>query len=303
MKNIRFYTLLYIDLDEKRTLSMKQHSGKERISLFLKNAAVLDKSLITLNPALPHLTILTNNQALIHEIEKEIGYNFTTKEIEFTLDVPKGIPFYSAHFKIDCFRYFSSLPEDEYSVLVDNDIVVLEPLPQFFYDIAEQNIPMLYHLRLKDTARMMKDCRKIDASLNVIQWTGGEYWGGCRDFFAELYQICYEISGKYFSSIRNGFYHIGDEALTSIAVRRMQDNGLVYYNIHNFNLLYRFWGHHEANTLRSVNTVLAHLPADKAWVAKQKFHIAFDKDKFLAKYERHRRCYRFLNMVKRLVLR
>ena len=30
---------------------------------------------------------------------------------------------------------------------------------------------------------------------------------------------------------------------------------------------------------------------------------AFDKDKFLAKYERHRRCYRFLNMVKRLVLR
>lgn len=303
MTNIHFYTLLYIDLDEKRKLSMKQHSGKERISLFLKNAAVLDKSLTTLNPSLPHLTILTNNQALIQEISKEIDYQFIIKKIDFSLEVPKGIPFYSAHFKIDCFRYFSTLPEDEYSVLVDNDIVALRPLPKFFYEIVERKIAMLYHLRIKDTIQMMKDCRKIDASLNVIQWTGGEYWGGNHLFFAELYRMCREISDAYFNSICNGFYHIGDETLTSIAVRRMQDRGLVYYNIHNFNLLYRFWGHHEVNTLASIDPVFAHLPADKVWIAKQNFYSAFDRDKFLSKYERHRRIFRFLNKIKHLLHR
>lgn len=299
--NIHLYTLLYIDLYEKRTLSLKQHSGKERISLFLKNAATLDKSLVSLNPGFPHLTILTNNSNLINEIGNEIGYKFTSIEIEFSLNVPKGIPFYSAHFKIDCFKYFSTLPDDQYSILVDNDIIALNPIPEYVYNIANKKIPMLYHLRINDTTQMMNDCHKIDPSLNVIQWTGGEYWGGDNHFFSKLYDTCKDISILYFKSIINGFYHIGDETLTSIAVRKMHDNGLVYYNIHNFNLLYRYWGHHEPKCLKAINPIFAHLPADKAWIAKQKVYKNFDKTKFLCKYERHRQWYRLLNKIKNLI--
>lgn len=42
---LRFYTLMYIDSDEKRRLAGKVRSNEERIDLFVKNACLLDKSL------------------------------------------------------------------------------------------------------------------------------------------------------------------------------------------------------------------------------------------------------------------
>jgi len=43
--HIRFYTLLYIDIEETRQLQGRIFKGVERIKLFLKNVDMLNRSL------------------------------------------------------------------------------------------------------------------------------------------------------------------------------------------------------------------------------------------------------------------
>lgn len=42
---LKFYNLMYVDLEEKRYLSGKTYNNEERIDLYVKGSCVLDKSL------------------------------------------------------------------------------------------------------------------------------------------------------------------------------------------------------------------------------------------------------------------
>lgn len=42
MKNLVFYTLMYIDLDESRFMSGKEYKLEERVDLYVKGACLLD---------------------------------------------------------------------------------------------------------------------------------------------------------------------------------------------------------------------------------------------------------------------
>ena len=93
----RFYTLLYLDKDEIRSLS-KTGVGKasilsyeDRIKVFLGCAALLDRSLKINNVG--YLEILTNNKDFLVSLQRKFGYSIIVTEIPFTLDVPKGIKF------------------------------------------------------------------------------------------------------------------------------------------------------------------------------------------------------------------
>lgn len=46
---INFYTMLYIDMSEKRQLGGRIYTNEERIDLFVKNACILDKTLALSN--------------------------------------------------------------------------------------------------------------------------------------------------------------------------------------------------------------------------------------------------------------
>lgn len=180
MKTINFYTLLYIDLEEGRKMSLGNYTGVDRIIIFLKNACALDASFHKLNPTCQHITILTNNKTLIEDLlSNEILYKgILVKEISFKLNVPKGIPFYSAHFKIDAFGYLASQDENKYSVLLDSDIVALKPLPHSFFRIAEEGTPILYQMPYYTADALLECCDKIVPEPGVIQWVGGEFMGG-----------------------------------------------------------------------------------------------------------------------------
>lgn len=299
--NIRFYTLLYVDLDEQRLLGGITRKGTDRISLFLRNAAMLDKSLRANNKWCKPLTILTNNQELIKNIAEDIGYEFSIKSIDFNLSVPKGIKFYSAHYKIDTFNYFSSRPDDEYSILLDNDIVAIRPFSREFMEITEAGIPMCYHLSIGDTNRMMDDCRKIIPNIPVLQWTGGELWGGTNKFYASLYNESLKIAKSYFSQIDSGLFHIGDEMITSLAFGNMSKNGLYYVDSKNLNILYRYWGMHEKESLLKYNPILAHFPADKIWIASLSLNDEFISKNFLKHYNRHWNTYKLIKKIKTLI--
>lgn len=300
---IRFYTLLYADLSESRQLQGKKRSARQRIAIFIKNAILLDKSLRATNPECGSLTILTNHIELISDIIDECGYTgINVIQIDFSLPVPAGIPFYSAHYKIDAFNYFASLPDDQYSVLLDNDIVFLRPLPQTFYEITERRIPLCYHLPVGDCDKMMADCRKISSDTDVPTWTGGELWGGVNHFYSKLYKECLSVTSSYFSVIDNNFFHIGDEMLTSLAFARMKNRGLEYLDAGMYRFIHRYWGMHERQPIQHFNPVLAHLPADKVWIAESGIdNKPFVPSEFIARYNRHLRLFRFLNKIRNAI--
>lgn len=299
---IRIYTLLYVDLDEKRQLQGLTRSGSKRVEIFLRNAAFFDKSLRRTNPDLGGLTILTNNAGLIQEILEGINYrDLSVETIDFGMNVPKGIPFYSAHFKIDAFRYFANRPDDEYSLLFDNDVVSLKKVPDTFWEIVNNRVPMCYHLIVNDCDRMMADCREIDSQIPVIQWTGGEFWGGINEFYKQLYNKCVESSHSYFAHLREGLYHIGDEALTSLAISKMRRDGLFIYDIRTLGILYRYWGMHEKKKLKDFDPVFAHLPADKVWIADRNLDEEFDVRRFIKRYNRHMRLFKLVKFVKNII--
>lgn len=266
--DIRFYTLLYIDPVEKRKLRGKLRSGNERIKIFLRNAALLNKSLTEFGRLAEPLVILTNNRSLIENLSEEIGYtDFSVREIPFTLDVPKGIDFYSAHFKIDAFHYFSTLDAGEYSILVDNDIVLLNGFPKELSHIVDARIPICYRLKGYNIDRIMGDARKILPSIPTVEWCGGEFIGGSSAFWEKLYTQCIDISASYFRNIDSGLFHVGDEMLTSLAVAKMTDEGYRILDAGNLNIITRYWGASESVPIDKIKSSLVHLPADKVFIA------------------------------------
>lgn len=79
------------------------------------------------------ITLLTNSKTTILDSLSRIGYDgLDVEEIEFTLNVPKGINFYSAHFKIDVFKYHSMKNDSEYSLLLESELICKRNLRSSF---------------------------------------------------------------------------------------------------------------------------------------------------------------------------
>ena len=293
---VKFYTLLYIDKAETRLLAAKTFSNNERIDLFVKNACVLDKSLK--NFELEGVTVLTNSLSELENSKKRIGYqDLNIREIDFTLTPPKGIPFYSAHFKIDVYKYFSTLPNDEYSILMDNDIVMLNKMSEEFKNIINSGIPLTYHIKDYIGISRLKDIRRIDSSIIADQWCGGEFIGGCNNFYEALYSDILNFKDKYFAEIQNGLFHIGDEMLTTIGFERLRAKGLYYYDAYILGIIYRYWGNDEPYSLSHYPITFLHLPYDKVWCSKINVEKFTSSEYFYSIYRRQR----LFNIIKRYI--
>lgn len=68
MKKLKFYTLLYIDPEEKRQLAGRIYTQEERVDVFVHNACVLDRTLQLCcgEQGVGGCTILTNDVACIN---------------------------------------------------------------------------------------------------------------------------------------------------------------------------------------------------------------------------------------------
>lgn len=303
--DIQFYTLLYVDKGEKRMLSMKTWEGQDRIDLFVKNACILDKSL-KLNDYQGGVIVLTNDSDAIETAKEHIGYaDLKYEVIDFKYPVPKGISFYSAHFKIDVYDYLSKKDANQYSFLIDNDIVCLKPFSQRISNIIENKSPMIYFIPSSDHEFTLDNLRKM-TDLNVMEWCGGEFVGGVGSFWGDLYNEVMKVSDKYLALCReNGQnrpgFHVGDEMLTSIAIEHMRRRGYVYYDVATINAIYRYWGNLEKYPVEHYDPSLLHLPYDKVWLAN--FNLsAFDSNEYFAKqYKKHYRMNRLKAFVKMLI--
>ena len=271
-----FYTLMYVDLSEKRRLSMKTYRDEKRIDIYVKGCCVLDKSLKLNN--LGGATILTNDKAEIARSLSRIGYDdVAVKEIPFQLNVPKGIRFYSAHFKIDVFNYFGTLPSDEYSILLDNDIVCLRDFSPEFYALIEENIPAAYFFNSVNTKNMLQ-VKRIVNDVNWLIWAGGEFIGGNSDFYKTLYDDIIRFKENYWAIINENLFHIGDEMLTSIALAHLRKQGICPVNAAQFKSVYRYWSINESQRLMKCDTALIHLLGDKTFLKNLNLHSASVRD-------------------------
>lgn len=183
----KFYTLLYLDIEEKRRMSGRTLTSEQRIDVFVRNACMLDKSLgWTFRPDDANgfdvrLTILTNNQTIVENSLRRAGYDrLNVEEIKFSLDVPHGIPFRSAHYKIDAFRHLSTMPDGQYSLLLDCDVIAFDYPNRELCGIIQSGKPLCYILPNYggEKDRKITDVRKVCPSMTACEWTGGELWGG-----------------------------------------------------------------------------------------------------------------------------
>lgn len=303
---IKFYTLLYIDRSETRRLAGKVYSQDKRIDVFVRNACILDRTLRLACAAqgIDGCTILTNDHARIHLSLQRMGYTIGgVKTIPFTMQVPTGISFYSAHFKIDAIRYFSTLSTDEYSVLLDNDVVCLTALPQAFLDAVAKSRPMNYTLLNEinnDNRLQICDiCNEVDP--RTMMWSGGEIIGGVAETYKSLVEKIDTVLPRYFEMVKKGLFHIGDEMPVSIAWQLLRQEGWQPVDAFDLRLLYRYWGNEETKSLRSYGTSLIHLPYDKVFLAKIKPDKLHTSDDFVKIYRKQRMRNFIVHKLKRLI--
>lgn len=212
------------------------------------------------------VNVVTNDKKTLRESLERIGYECVNViEILFTLDVPRDIPFYSAHFKIDVYRYFAQRPDNEYSILVDGDVVCMREFCEEFYSITDEGLPMVYYLDGYGGSQKMRDVKKIVSDVSWMPWTGGEFIGGKNDFFAMLYDAIMKFKDAYWKVVNDGLFHVGDEMLTSIAVQRLRRKAVCPVDAKVFSVVHRYWSIHEHKSLSDYHVSLMHLPGDKVF--------------------------------------
>lgn len=288
---MRFFTLIHIAKDEQ---SMHNNSFvksfEDQIDLYFSCAKQLH---LSLQPTGIELVVITNDKALLQKLNKD-EYHIEIIQKDFTLQVPSGVRFYSAHFKIEIYNYLASL-KDEYIGLVDCDIVCINKMPACFRNVINAKVPLYYDITDQVTpaysaARIISDKEKLGEIKSTGLWAGGEFIAGPPSFFARLYNEIEHIKPAYFSNF-NSFNHQGDEMLTSVAIENMLLNSDIrLLDAGTLSIIARFWSHKPQHIQKSTdaysNHFLLHLPSDKKFITNLSQHQLQGKV-FFKNYKKH----------------
>ena len=124
-------------------------------------------------------------------------------------------------------------------------------------------------------------------------------YGGGSSFFGLMYDTAQEIFPHYVKNINNGLLHIGDEMISTLAIRRLKNKGVQFYDAGILGYIKRYWGMHESTPLKSSELIFGHLLIDKIWIAQNiDSIISFSRERFIKSYTRHWRIYRLLNQTR-----
>lgn len=204
--------------------------------------------------------------------EGRIELKFSVVQIDFCLKVPADINFYSAHFKIDAFRYFSGFPGERFN-LIDLDVVCLgdySVLSQLSDDIVVYDITREISEEF-GLDRLCLDFSLLGLAKNNLKWYGGEFISAPASFYGDLYARVKRINERYLSCYKK-LHHQGDEMLVSCAINEMTDAGVRVVDASSMGVIHRHWsgvaGYNQL-FLWSVIFKLAfiHLPQDKKMLA------------------------------------
>lgn len=268
---MNFYTLIHICKEEESLHNNSfVRSFKDQVNLYFSCAKQLHRSLKT---AGIKLTVLTNDRQFLQELNTD-GYDIDIVQMNFTLHVPSGIKFYSAHFKIEVFNYLSTL-KDDYVGLLDCDIVCINEKPICFRNAIDNKVPLYYDITDQmvpafTAERIIADKQRLSKSKSLGMWTGGEFIAGPPQFFGKLFTEIDILKKEYFNNF-NSFQHQGDEMLTSVAIENMMLNGEIrMMDAGALSIIARYWSFKPLHIQKPVdaysNHFLLHLPSDKKFI-------------------------------------
>lgn len=238
------------------------------VNIYIKNAIALSQTLAIKGY---RFILITNDRDYI---STHFPNSLETVEIEFTTKLSKQSSFYSAHFKLDAFKYLSNLCFD-YVCFLDIDIVCINEMPLNFKNAACLGIPLYYDISSQvipvyGEQRIASDISLIRGKISLAKWAGGELLAGKPEFFATLVEEIEMLFPKYINCI-DKVHHVGDEMFTNAALQNLLERNLAIQDSGSLGVIRRYWS---SNTLHKQeafahfeNSFLIHLPADKRFIA------------------------------------
>jgi hypothetical protein len=299
------YSLLHLKEEESSAMNISVKDFRDQITVYLNCAITLSNSLRS--KGIP-FTLLTNRKAFLDEIVNESGGALCVLEIPFSTVVPTSTRFYSAHFKLDAFRYLSSL-NDEYVGLCDLDMVCINDIPLCFSNIVKEKIPMWYDISEQVVPAyghevIIRDLETIHGFVSEGRWAGGEFISGTPEFFRNLMKNIDIVYDNYIHNISK-LHHVGDEVLTSAALEMIRRKGTYVADAGTVEIVGRFWSskilHHQKPFEHFQQYFLVHLPSDKRFLSDIASSGAMELTAFVDKYNAYRKKNKIKAMIGRIV--
>ncbi|MCK1518869.1 MULTISPECIES: hypothetical protein [unclassified Bradyrhizobium] len=292
-RTIRYFSLLFVErIVGKHANLTTRH--RDPIDIYIECASTLA---LSLRASQSTLAVLTNDKAFVTQRIKFLGLPdvFEVHEFSFSRSVPQGIPFYSAHFKLDLFRFFGANKNPDPICLLDGDTVLLRPLQierpsdeqLFVYNIVSQLS------QDRSSEKLASDIRLVGGkTTNPVSWYGGEFILGCPSAFNRLADKVDEIWPNYLKHIPD-VHHVGDEMVVTAALGLLQAEGMKLIDIAETKLIGRWWTA-RTNSVQVRFTVAAasniiHLPSDKVFLSQQCRKTPFSTQEFLLEYQQYAR--------------
>lgn len=272
MSEIQFFGLLHFKRNENKRLNFNSINDDQKALVYLKNAVLLDKQLKNYGY---NLILITNKKNYLQKMLKNLDYKINLKSISFKTFVPKNTHFYSCHFRVDVFRYFSKL-KNIYSVLLDLDILVLNN-PKKLLPFKQKNISILNDITNNVTPaygknRILKKLKILNSDIHKVRWYGGDFFAGNDIFYKFLYHKTKFYQKKFIENITK-LSDQTDELFISASVYDLKKNNALKINNGNKSSIFiRYWNTNVLHSQKKIDYykrfILLHIPADKIFLSK-----------------------------------
>lgn len=269
---ICFFGLLHFKKKENRNLNFKSVTEKEKALVYIKNAILLDKQLKYYGY---NLIILTNKKNFLKKLLKNLKYELKLKSINFRTKVPKNTHFYSCHFRVDLFRYFSKL-KNIYSVLLDLDILLLNSPKKLIY-YKKKNISLLNDITQNvlpayGKSNILKKLKTLNPNIKKVNWYGGDFFAGNNIFYANLYNASSFYQKKFVKNLKK-LKDQTDELFISASIYDLKKNSsLKIKSVKRSNIFTRYWNTNVLHNQEKIDYYkrfsMLHIPADKIFLSK-----------------------------------
>ena len=288
MKNkILFFGLLHIKFNENHKLNFNSKNEDEKVLVYLKNAILLDKQLQYYGH---RLILITNKKNFLKKKIKKLNYNLNLKSIKFETFVPKNTHFYSCHFRVDIFKYLSTL-RNVYSILLDLDTLILNN-PEKFLLVQKKNMSLvndISHNVIPAYGRnhILKKLKILNPKIDKVLWFGGDFFSGNNRFYRSLFIKSKFYQKKFVKNIKN-LHDQTDELFISASLfdLKYKKNLKIKY-ANKLDIFNRYWNtnvlHKQKKITYYKKYVFLHTPADKKFLSycfdkltnQQNFHLDY----------------------------
>lgn len=276
MREICFFGLLHFKKKENKRLNFNSINDEQKASIYLKNAILLDKQLKFYGY---RFILITNKKKYLKKLLKNLNYKINLKSIAFKTYVPRDTHFYSCHFRVDIFRYFSKL-KNNYSVLLDLDTLIFNNPKKLmlynkknislFNDITKHVIPAYGK---KDVLNKLKI---LNSNINKVVWYGGDFIAGNNIVYKDLYLKAKFYQKKFVKNIKE-LGNQTDELFISAAINDLKKKS--YFKIKDVSkigIFSRYWNTNVLHQQEKIDYykkyIMLHIPADKIFISR-----CFDK--------------------------